>query len=152
MAHITGGGITENLPRIIPKGMGAVVDLASWQSPPLFEHLQQLGNVEQDEMLRTFNMGIGLIVVVPAEKVKKAKAVLNRANERHYIIGRISPRRTQSHLQLAQRQVRLRSSLNDHPQTLENPPLPPPRHSNGHKAGPLLIRTGDCCKPISDPH
>jgi phosphoribosylformylglycinamidine cyclo-ligase len=89
MAHITGGGITENLPRIIPKGMGAVVDLASWTVPPLFEHLQQLGNVEQDEMLRTFNMGIGLIVVVPAEKVKKAKAVLNRANERHHIIGRI---------------------------------------------------------------
>jgi phosphoribosylformylglycinamidine cyclo-ligase len=89
MAHITGGGITENLPRIIPKGMGAVVDLASWQPPPLFEHLQHLGNVEQDEMLRTFNMGIGLIVVVPAEKVKKAKAVLNRANERHHIIGRI---------------------------------------------------------------
>lgn len=89
MAHITGGGITDNLPRIIPKGLGAIVDLASWQVPPLFEHLQKLGNVEQDEMLRTFNMGIGLIVVVPAEKVKKAKAVLNRANERHHIIGRI---------------------------------------------------------------
>ena len=89
MAHITGGGITENLPRIIPKGMGATIDLASWTVPPLFEHLQKLGNVEQDEMLRTFNMGIGLIVVVPAEKVKKAKAVLNRANERHCIIGRI---------------------------------------------------------------
>lgn len=89
MAHITGGGITENLPRIIPKGMGAHVDLSTWIVPPLFEHLQKLGNVEQDEMLRTFNMGIGLIVVVPAEKVKKAKAILNRANERHYIIGRI---------------------------------------------------------------
>lgn len=89
MAHITGGGITENLPRIIPKGMGAQVDLASWQVPPLFEHLQKLGNVEQDEMFRAFNMGIGLIVVVPAEKVKKAKAILNRANERFHIIGRI---------------------------------------------------------------
>jgi phosphoribosylformylglycinamidine cyclo-ligase len=90
MAHITGGGITENLPRILPRGTGAVVDLASWTVPPLFEHLQHLGNVEQDEMLRTFNMGIGLIVVVPAEQVKKAKAILNRANERHYIIGRIT--------------------------------------------------------------
>jgi len=89
MAHSTGGGITENLPRIISKGMGAQVDLASWQVPPLFEHLQKLGNVEQDEMFRTFNMGIGLIVVVPAEKVKKAKAILNRANERFSIIGRI---------------------------------------------------------------
>jgi phosphoribosylformylglycinamidine cyclo-ligase len=90
MAHITGGGITDNLPRIIPRGMGAVVDLGSWQVPPLFEHLQKLGNVEQDEMLRTFNMGIGLIAVIPAEKLKKAKAILNRANERHCIIGRIT--------------------------------------------------------------
>jgi phosphoribosylformylglycinamidine cyclo-ligase len=89
MAHITGGGITENLPRILPKGMGAQVDLGSWAVPPIFEHLQKLGNVEQDEMLRTFNMGIGMIVVVPAEKVKKAKAILNRANERYHIIGRI---------------------------------------------------------------
>ncbi len=89
MAHITGGGITENLPRILPKGMGALIDLASWQVPPLFEHLQALGNVEQDEMLRTFNMGIGLIAVIPAEKIKKAKAILNRANERHCIIGRV---------------------------------------------------------------
>ncbi len=89
MAHITGGGITDNLPRILPKGMGAIVDLASWQPPPLFGHLQQLGNVAQDEMLRTFNMGIGLIAVIPAEKIKKAKAVLNRANERHCIIGRV---------------------------------------------------------------
>ncbi|HEY0263819.1 MAG TPA: phosphoribosylformylglycinamidine cyclo-ligase [Granulicella sp.] len=89
MAHITGGGITENLPRILPKGMGAQIDLASWTVPPLFEHLQQLGNVEQDEMLRTFNMGIGLIAVIPAEKVKRVKAILNRANERYFVIGRI---------------------------------------------------------------
>jgi phosphoribosylformylglycinamidine cyclo-ligase len=89
MAHITGGGITENLPRILPKGMGALIDRASWTVPPLFEHLQQLGNVEEDEMLRTFNMGIGLIAVIPAEKIKKAKAILNRANERHCLIGRV---------------------------------------------------------------
>jgi phosphoribosylformylglycinamidine cyclo-ligase len=89
MAHITGGGITENLPRILPKGMGALVDRASWTVPPLFEHLQHLGNVEDDEMLRTFNMGIGLVVVIPAEKIKRAKAILNRANERHCLIGRV---------------------------------------------------------------
>jgi phosphoribosylformylglycinamidine cyclo-ligase len=89
MAHITGGGITENLPRILPKGMGAVIDRSSWTVPPLFEHLQHLGNVEDDEMLRTFNMGIGLISVIPAEKIKKAKAILNRANERHCLIGRV---------------------------------------------------------------
>ena len=90
MAHITGGGMTENLPRILPKGMGAQIDLSSWQIPPLFEHLQKLGNVDQEEMLRTFNMGIGLIAVIPAEKIKKAKAILNRANERYSIIGRIT--------------------------------------------------------------
>jgi phosphoribosylformylglycinamidine cyclo-ligase len=89
MAHITGGGITENLPRILPRGTAAVVDLSTWQVPPLFEHLQQLGNVDQDEMFRTFNMGIGLIVVIPGEQVKKAKAILNRANERFCIMGRI---------------------------------------------------------------
>ncbi len=94
MAHITGGGITENLPRILPKGLDAVVDLAGWEVPPLFTHLQHLGNVEQDEMFRTFNMGIGLIAVIPAEQIKKAKAILNRANERHCIIGRIVSRGT----------------------------------------------------------
>ena len=89
MAHITGGGITENLPRILPKGLDAVVDLACWEIPPLFQHLQQLGHVEQEEMFRTFNMGVGLIAVIPAEQVKKAKAILNRANERHMLIGKI---------------------------------------------------------------
>ena len=93
-AHITGGGITENLPRILPKGLDAVIDLATWETPPLFTHLQQLGNVDREEMFRTFNMGIGLIAVIPAEQVKKVKAILNRANERHCIIGRIVTRGT----------------------------------------------------------
>ena len=74
MAHITGGGITENLPRILAKGLCAQVELSAWNVPPLFQHLQELGHVEQDEMFRTFNMGIGMIVVVPAEMAKKAKA------------------------------------------------------------------------------
>ncbi len=89
MAHITGGGITENLPRILPKGCGALVESASWSVPPLFQHLQQLGRVERDEMFRTFNMGIGMIVVIPAERYKRAKALLDRAGEKHSIIGRI---------------------------------------------------------------
>ncbi len=88
-AHITGGGITENLPRILPRGLDAVIDLAAWDVPPLFTHLQHLGNVDRDEMFRTFNMGLGLIAVIPAEQVKKVKAILNRANERHCLIGRI---------------------------------------------------------------
>jgi phosphoribosylformylglycinamidine cyclo-ligase len=88
MAHITGGGITENLPRILPKGISAVVELGSWPVLPVFEHLRELGSVEQDEMLRTFNMGIGLIVVVPTEGFKRAKGLLERAGERFHVIGR----------------------------------------------------------------
>jgi phosphoribosylformylglycinamidine cyclo-ligase len=89
MAHITGGGITENLPRILPKGLGACINLDSWPVPPVFEHLRELGNVEQDEMLRTFNMGIGLIAVIPAEKFNRAKSILERANEKCHLIGKI---------------------------------------------------------------
>ena len=94
MAHITGGGITENLPRILPRGLDAVVALGSWEVPPLFTHLQELGNVDREEMYRTFNMGIGLIAVIPAEQVKKVKAILNRANERHCLMGKIVARGT----------------------------------------------------------
>ncbi len=89
MAHITGGGITENLPRILPKGVAACIDLGSWPVLPIFEHLRELGNVEQDEMLRTFNMGIGLIAAVPAEKFNRAKGILERAGEKCYLIGKI---------------------------------------------------------------
>ena len=88
-AHITGGGITENLPRVLPRGLYAQVELASWEPPPIFAHLQKLGAVEQDEMLRTFNMGIGMVAVIPADLLAKAKTVLNRMNERHYVIGRV---------------------------------------------------------------
>ncbi len=89
MAHITGGGITENLPRVLPKGMGAVVELGSWPVLPIFSHMQQLGNISQDEMLRTFNMGIGMVLVIPAKKFKKVQTVLERAGEKGYTIGRI---------------------------------------------------------------
>ncbi|HEY0786242.1 MAG TPA: phosphoribosylformylglycinamidine cyclo-ligase [Acidobacteriaceae bacterium] len=88
MAHITGGGITENLPRILPRGVAACVELGSWPVLPIFEHLRELGSVEQDEMLRTFNLGIGLIAVVPGEKFKRAKSMLERAGEKFYVIGR----------------------------------------------------------------
>ena len=89
MAHITGGGITENLPRILPKGTAAHVELGSWPVLPIFEHLCELGQVPQDEMLRTFNMGIGLIVVVSADKFRKAQALLSRAEEKFHVIGRV---------------------------------------------------------------
>jgi phosphoribosylformylglycinamidine cyclo-ligase len=89
MAHITGGGITENLPRVLPRGVAAVIEMGSWQVPPIFEHLQQLGNVPQDEMLRTFNMGLGMMLVIPSKKFKKAQTVLERAGEKAFTVGRI---------------------------------------------------------------
>lgn len=89
MAHITGGGITENLPRVLPKGTAAVIEVGSWPVLPIFEHLQKLGNVPQDEMLRTFNMGIGMLLVIPSKKFKKAQSVLERAGEKAYTVGRI---------------------------------------------------------------
>jgi phosphoribosylformylglycinamidine cyclo-ligase len=89
MAHITGGGITENLPRVLPKGMGALIERGTWPVQPIFEHLQQIGNIEPDEMLRTFNMGIGMILVVPSKKFRKVQTVLDRAGEKGFVIGRI---------------------------------------------------------------
>ncbi len=89
MAHITGGGITGNLPRVLPRGTAAVVEIGSWPSLPIFEHLQKLGNVPQDEMLRTFNMGLGMLLVVPSKKFKKAQNVLERVGEKAYTVGRI---------------------------------------------------------------
>lgn len=89
MAHITGGGITENLPRVLPRGTAAVIQLGSWPVLPIFTHLQALGNVERDEMMRTFNMGLGMLIVVPAAKFKKAESVLDRAGEKYYAVGRI---------------------------------------------------------------
>jgi len=89
MAHITGGGITENLPRVLPRGTGAVIELGSWPVQPIFEHMQNLGNVPQDEMLRTFNMGLGMLLVVPNKKFKKTQTLLERASEKGYTVGRI---------------------------------------------------------------
>jgi phosphoribosylformylglycinamidine cyclo-ligase len=89
LAHITGGGITENLPRVLPRGTAALIELGSWPVLPIFEHLRQLGNVEQDEMLRTFNMGLGMLLVIPSAKFKKVHTFLERVGEKAYTVGRI---------------------------------------------------------------
>ncbi|HWR36145.1 MAG TPA: phosphoribosylformylglycinamidine cyclo-ligase [Clostridia bacterium] len=89
MAHITGGGITENLPRVLPKGMGAVVEMGTWPVLPIFEHMQKLGNIEHSEMMRTFNMGIGMVLVVSPKKFKKVQSILEKSGEKGYTIGRI---------------------------------------------------------------
>ncbi len=89
MAHITGGGITDNLPRVLPKGTAAIVEIGAWPVLPVFQHLQKLGNVPDDEMLRTFNMGIGMVLVVPAKKFKRVQTVVEKQGEKAYLIGRI---------------------------------------------------------------
>ena len=91
VAHITGGGITENLPRILPQGVCARIDRKAWPVPPIFDLTRRLGQVERDEMFRVFNMGIGLILVVPPES---ATPVLKKAGElgdRGWQIGEIVP-------------------------------------------------------------
>ena len=94
-AHITGGGFPGNIPRILPRGARARIGVNSWPVPPIFRYLQELGSVPQEEMLRTFNMGIGLVLVVPAARYRRAAAVLAGLREKHYLIGEVvapSPR------------------------------------------------------------
>jgi phosphoribosylformylglycinamidine cyclo-ligase len=81
LAHITGGGITENLPRILPDGCAAEVDLNAWTVPPIFEFIQERGAVSRDEMYRTFNMGIGLIVACTARDADRVIGTMTRAGE-----------------------------------------------------------------------
>ena len=89
MAHITGGGIPGNLPRVLPSGVKAIIDLDAWPIPSIFKYLAKLGEIDSDELLQSFNMGIGMIVIVPAEFVKDAEADLKRRREKFFRIGRI---------------------------------------------------------------
>jgi phosphoribosylformylglycinamidine cyclo-ligase len=89
MAHITGGGITGNLPRALPANVQAVIDLDSWPVLPVFRYLARLGKIERDELLQTFNMGVGMILVVPAANVSRVESELKRRREKFYLIGRI---------------------------------------------------------------
>jgi phosphoribosylformylglycinamidine cyclo-ligase len=92
MAHITGGGITDNLPRILPHGTAAVVDASSWTVPPLFNWLRQAGDVPIDDMMRTFNMGIGLIIVVASEQAEPLISELAaRGGREARVIGEVVP-------------------------------------------------------------
>lgn len=89
MAHITGGGITDNLPRALPQDMGAEINLESWTAPPIFGFLQRTGNVEQLEMLRTFNCGMGYLVIVSADECDRALKTLDQAGSEGRLIGRV---------------------------------------------------------------
>lgn len=92
MAHITGGGLTENLPRVLPDDLTAQIKLDSWVFPPVFQWLQEQGNIEPMEMVRTFNCGVGFVVVVPADKAEEAINLLNEQGENAWRLGEIVAR------------------------------------------------------------
>jgi phosphoribosylformylglycinamidine cyclo-ligase len=93
MAHITGGGITENIPRVLPEGLTAEIQAGSWIMPPLFTWLQAQGNVADDEMYRTFNCGIGMAVIVAKQDAEAAQALLSAEGEQVWAIGHIRRQR-----------------------------------------------------------
>lgn len=89
LAHITGGGLTDNIPRILPEGTAVQIDRDSWTTPPLFELLRRLGNVSDSEMYRTFNMGIGMVIVCAASDADTIKTHLRDRGGECYEIGRV---------------------------------------------------------------
>ena len=88
-AHITGGGITDNTPRMLPKGLAAAIETGSWTIPPLFELLRRLGNIPADDYRRTFNLGVGMIFAVPARGAARAETLLRRLGESPFRIGEV---------------------------------------------------------------
>ncbi len=90
LAHITGGGLTENLPRVLPTGLGAEIDLATWDLPPVFKWLAANGGMAEAELLKTFNSGVGMIAVVPEEKVAAAIEAFASDGHAAFVMGRIT--------------------------------------------------------------
>ena len=89
IAHLTGGGFWENIPRVLPKNTKAVIDEKSWEWPSVFNWLQEKGNIDTYEMYRTFNCGVGMVIALPQEQVETALAILKQAGENAWLIGRI---------------------------------------------------------------
>ncbi len=89
LAHITGGGLVENIPRILPRNVDVAIKEGSWPVLPVFDLLQKIGNVPREDMLRTFNLGIGMVVIVNQQFLQFVKDQLNNARQPHYIIGEV---------------------------------------------------------------
>jgi phosphoribosylformylglycinamidine cyclo-ligase len=89
IAHITGGGLPENVARLLPKKTQAVIDINAWQIPAIFRMIRRLGKIDQDEMYKTFNMGIGMVLVVEAKDYDKIMRFLAKKKEKAYLLGEI---------------------------------------------------------------
>ncbi|EDK07859.1 aspartate-semialdehyde dehydrogenase [Haemophilus influenzae PittAA] len=91
IAHLTGGGFWENIPRVLPNNTKAVIDESSWQWPAIFNWLQEKGNISRYEMYRTFNCGVGMVIALPEKEVETALTLLEQAGEKAWVIGKIAP-------------------------------------------------------------
>ena len=100
VVHITGGGFTDNIPRVLPTGCKAVIKDGSWPRQPIFEFLQTKGNVSTEEMFRTFNCGIGMVLIVKAKEVDDVMSQLAALAESPYLIGEIAPRKDDADVQV----------------------------------------------------
>ncbi len=97
MAHITGGGFTDNIPRVLPKGLKAVIKRGSWKVPPIFDLIQKGGSIEDSEMLRTFNCGVGLVLIVRGRDEAAVTKTLKALKETPFSIGEIAPKKPKEH-------------------------------------------------------
>ena len=91
IAHLTGGGFWENIPRVLPDNTKAEIDESSWQWPAIFNWLQEKGNISRYEMYRTFNCGVGMVIALPEKEVETAIALLEQVGEKAWVIGKIAP-------------------------------------------------------------
>jgi phosphoribosylformylglycinamidine cyclo-ligase len=92
MAHITGGGIIENLPRVLPGDCQARIRRDSWKVPSIFTMLKRMGNITEEEMYKVFNNGLGMILIIPRDQEEKAVSILQAEGEQCFRIGEITPR------------------------------------------------------------
>jgi phosphoribosylformylglycinamidine cyclo-ligase len=89
LAHITGGGLIENIPRVLPSGLGVELDAAEWVVPNLFKWMAKVGGVASDEMNRTFNCGVGMVCVIAADRVDHLRNIFEKTGERVFTIGKV---------------------------------------------------------------
>jgi phosphoribosylaminoimidazole (AIR) synthetase len=90
MVHITGGGFFENIPRVLPAGLGVGIRAGAWEVPPIFRFIQESGGVAEREMFATFNMGIGFIMIVSPKDADRALSILEKAGEKALVIGSVT--------------------------------------------------------------